>query len=365
MARQHNFSAGPALLPLSVVEQLQQTLPELGDTGQGLMEISHRSAPFEAIRDAAESRLRTLMAIPDDYAVLFLQGGASLQFYMHARNLLAGDKADIIMTGRWSDRALDEMRRCGEVSVIWQLPEAGLNRVPDADEYTDSDDALYLHYTSNNTVYGSQFSAPPVSQRPLVADMSSDICSYPVDISRHAVIYAGAQKNLGPSGVTAVIVSPWALEQASRVDASIPGGLPSMMDYRLMKAKDSMFNTPNTFGIFALDRVLAWIEDNGGVTAMEARNKAKSDLLYAEIDRTDFWRGYVETGSRSRMNPTWSGPSADLDKTFVAEATAAGMLGLKGHRSVGGLRASIYNACELSSVEVLVSFMQDFERRHG
>ncbi|MFT4975959.1 MAG: phosphoserine aminotransferase [Myxococcota bacterium] len=367
MAREHNFSAGPALLPLSVVEQLQATLPELGETGMGLMEISHRSAAFEAIRDSAEARLRSLMGVPDDYAVLFLQGGASFQFYMHARNLLAGqsDKADILLTGRWADSALVEMRRCGDVQAAWSPTSGEPRRVPAPGEPTLRDDALYLHYTTNNTVSGSQFHTPPQTGKPLVGDMSSDICSRPVDVTRHAVIYAGAQKNLGPSGVTAVIVSPWAMEQSARVDKIIEGGLPSMLDYRLMAKKQSMFNTPNTFGIFALDRVLSWIEDHGGVTAMEARNLAKSSALYTEIDRTDFWQGYVAEGSRSIMNPTWGSPSAALDKTFVSEAADAGLLGLKGHRSVGGLRASIYNACELSSVQALIGFMQDFERRHG
>lgn len=363
MARQHNFSAGPALLPLSVVEQLQATLPELGDTGLGLMEISHRSKAFEAIRDSAEARLRGLMGIPDDYAVLFLQGGASLQFYMHARNLLDGDKADIILTGRWSDRAIDEMKRCGDIASAY-TPDK-YDRVPGAGDLSVRDDALYVHYTSNNTVHGSQFHALPDTDKHLVVDMSSDICSRPFDVRRHDVIYAGAQKNLGPSGVTAVILSPWALEQSDRVNQSLAGGLPSMLNYRLMAKKDSMFNTPNTFGIFALDRVLAWIEEKGGVEAMESRNQAKADLLYAEIDRTDFWTGYVRAQDRSIMNPTWHTASHELDMTFVAEAASAGLMALKGHRSLGGLRASIYNACELSSVQALVDFMQDFERRHG
>lgn len=363
MSRQHNFSAGPALLPLSVIEQLQAALPELGDTGLGLMEISHRSKAFEAIRDAAEARMRRLMGIPDDYAVLFLQGGASMQFYMHARNLLDGDKADIILTGRWSDKALTEMKRCGDIASAY-TPEA-YDRIPAAGELSVREDALYVHYTTNNTVHGSQFHALPDTDKPLVADMSSDICSRPFDVSRHAVIYAGAQKNLGPSGVTAVIVSPWAMEQCDRVNKSLPGGLPAMLNYRLMAKNDSMYNTPNTFGIFALDRVLAWIEELGGASAMAARNQAKADLLYAEIDRTDFWTGYVRKQDRSLMNPTWHTRSHELDMTFVAEAAEAGLMALKGHRSLGGLRASIYNACELSSVQALVDFMQDFERRHG
>ena len=365
MARAHNFSAGPAFLPLSVIEQLQAALPELGDTGMGLMELSHRSAPFEAIRDAAEARLRRLMGIPADYAVLFLQGGASLQFYMHALNLLGPtDKADIIQTGTWSDKALVEMRRCGDIGVAWK---GDYVRVPRSEELTIRDEALYVHYTSHNTVRGSQFHwLPEVGDRPLVADMSSDICSRPVDVSRHAIIYAGAQKNLGPSGVTAVIVSPWALERAGISDAARqPIGIPKMLDYRVMKKEDSMFNTPNTFGIFALERVLAWLEDQGGVDAIAAVNQQKADLLYAELDRTAFWNPFVQRDSRSLMTPVWGTPSPELDKAFVTESAAAGLKALKGHRSVGGLRASIYNAVPLEAVQALVAFMQDFEARHG
>lgn len=365
MARAHNFSAGPAFLPLSVIEEIQAALPELGNTGMGLMELSHRSAPFEAIRDAAEARLRRLMAIPQDYTVLFLQGGASLQFYMHALNLLRPtDAADIIMTGTWSDKALVEMRRCGDIGVAWKGEYV---RVPHNHEIQVRDEALYLHYTSNNTVRGSQFHhLPDAGERPLVADMSSDICSRPVDVSRHAIIYAGAQKNLGPSGVTAVIASPWALERAAlSYAAREPVGIPKMLDYRVMKKEDSMFNTPNTFGIFALERVLAWLEAQGGVPAIAAINQQKADLLYAEIDRSAFWNPYVHKDSRSLMTPVWGTPSADLDKAFVSQASEAGLKSLKGHRSVGGLRASLYNAVPLEAVQALVAFMQDFEARNG
>ncbi|MEL6346036.1 MAG: 3-phosphoserine/phosphohydroxythreonine transaminase [Myxococcota bacterium] len=367
MARAHNFSAGPALLPLSVIEEIQQTLPELSHTGQGLMEISHRSAAFEAIRDSAEQRLRALLNVPDDYAVLFLQGGASMQFYQTGLNLLGpDDKADIIMTGRWSDKAIVEMRRCGDIAEAWAPDDGVYNRVPSDDQVQVREDAVYVHYTSNNTVHGTQFhQLPEAAGKPLVADMSSDICSRPIDVRRHAVIYAGAQKNLGPSGVTAVIVSPWALERASHADNTRSGGLPSMLDYRLMAKKDSMFNTPNTFGIFALDRVLAWVESRGGVDAMAEQNLAKAGLIYNELEQSDFWRIYAQKGSRSIMNPTWFTPTTDTDRLFVSQAAEAGLKALKGHRSVGGLRASIYNACPIESVEVLVDFMKDFEKRHG
>lgn len=360
MARTHNFSAGPALLPLSVVETIASTLPEFKGTGLGLMEISHRSKEFEATVHSAQQRLRDLAGIPDDYTILFQQGGASLQFYMTPLNLLnAGDKADFLLTGTWSNKAIKEARRIGDAAGIWDGKENGYSRVPRDDEYTVREGATYVHYTSNNTIYGTQYTKAPSGDAHLVCDMSSDICSRPIDVPRHDVIFAGAQKNLGPSGVCVVILSPWAMAQSGKRE------LPSMLDWTLQKKKDSMFNTPNTLGIFALDCVLEWVGKQGGLSAMETRNTAKAQAIYAEIDRTDFWRSVAHESSRSKMNVTWRTPSEDLDKTFVAEANAAGLMGLKGHRSVGGLRASIYNACEQGSVDVLVDFMRDFEKRHG
>ncbi|RME28551.1 MAG: 3-phosphoserine/phosphohydroxythreonine transaminase [Deltaproteobacteria bacterium] len=366
MSRAHNFSAGPAALPVEVLEELQPALVEFGDMRAGIMEISHRSAAFAEVHHAARDRLRRLMSVPDDYTILFLQGGASLQFWMLALNLVGdGGSADYLLTGTWSRKARTEAARVGDIAIAWDDPDGRYDRVPADDEFTVRPDARYLHYTSNNTIAGTQFSTPPAADRPLVCDMSSDICSRPVDVGAHALIYAGAQKNLGPSGVTAVILSPWVLEQSRRCAAVLPGGLPSMLDYGLMASKDSLFNTPNTFGIFALERVLAWLERQGGLEAMAARNARKAATLYAELDRTDFWRPHARVDSRSQMNVTWRLPTPELEATFVAEAADAGLMALKGHRSVGGIRASIYNATGQQAVDDLVAFMRDFEARHG
>ena len=358
MSRAHNFSAGPAVLPLSVVEQLQAALPNFQGTGLGLMELSHRSAVFDEVHRSAEARLRRILSIPDDYSVLFLQGGASLQFHMVPMNLLgAEESADFIVTGVWTKKALVEAQRTHRATAIWSGEDDLYRSIPS--DVTPSGRATYLHYTTNNTIYGTQFNTAPDSGGiPLVADMSSDICSRPIDVSKHAIIFAGAQKNLGPSGVTAVILSPWALEKAA-------GGLNPMLDYRLQVDKRGLFNTPNTFGIYALERVLSWLEDNGGIRGIEAANQAKSDALYAQIDKTGFWSGHAEAGSRSRMNVAFRSPSEELDGAFLKAADAAGLMGLKGHRSVGGLRASIYNACPMHSVQALVSFMDEFERTQG
>ena len=358
MSRAHNFSAGPAVLPLSVIEQLALALPEFGDTGLGLMELSHRSKAFDDVHRSAEARMRRVLGIPDDYAVLFLQGGASLQFLMTAMNLLAeGESADFVVTGTWARNALEEAQRVRAGRVAWTGESTRFDRLPTSVEVDPQ--ATYLAYTTNNTIYGTQFRRHPDSRGvPLVADMSSDIASRPIDVSAHALIYAGAQKNLGPSGVTAVILSPWALEKS-------PGGLNPMLDYRLQVAKRGLFNTPNTFGIYALERVLAWVEDLGGLEAVAARNQAKADALYGEIDRTGFYAGHAALADRSMMNVTFRTPSAELDAKFVSEADEAGLKGLKGHRSVGGLRASIYNACPPESVDALVGFMAEFERANG
>ena len=367
MTRAHNFSAGPAALPLPVLESLQGVLTEFEDTQAGLMEISHRSKQFDNVAKTAESRLRSILSIPEDYSVLFLQGGASLQFYMTALNLLGADeRGDYLCTGAWSQKAVKEAKRCSASENIWTPEDGVFNRVPAQNDYTLSNDAKYLHYTTNNTIFGTQFGyTPDAGDTPLIADMSSDICSRPVDVSKHAVIYAGAQKNLGPSGVTVVILSPWAVERSHTIGQSRPGGLPSMLDYGLMVDKESLFNTPNTFGIYALERVLNWIETEGGVDAMEKLNDEKAAHLYGALDATDFWTPHAVDGSRSRMNVTWRGPSEELEKKFIAEADAAGMKALKGHRSVGGIRASTYNACSMASVEALVSFMKDFEAKNG
>ena len=331
------------------------------------MEISHRSKDFAGIIDSAEDRLRRLLGVPEDYAVVFLQGGASMQFYMSALNLVgAGDAANYLVTGSWSQKALKEAQRIADASAIWDDSEGVYNRIPQAGDYTVGKQSVYVHYTSNNTIFGTQWPSPPlVGETPLAGDMSSDICCRPIAVEEHDLIYAGAQKNLGPSGVTVVIMSPWVRERSQVIAKARDGGLASMLSYDLMAAKGSLYNTPNTFGIYALERVLAWVEERGGAQAMANRNEVKANLLYTELERTDFWRPHAETGSRSLMNVTWRAPSEELDTAFIASAASEGFVGLKGHRSVGGIRASIYNACSKESVEALVSLMREFQKSHG
>jgi phosphoserine aminotransferase len=330
------------------------------DSGFGLCEISHRSATFQSVVDSAMARVRRVLSVPEDYTVLFLQGGASMQFYMTALNILrTGEEADYLITGGWSKKAVKEAARVGDASAIWDDVDNGFKSVPSDGDYTVREDAVYVHYTSNNTLYGTQFHHTPDSGgKPRILDASSDIAGVPLDVSAHEIIYAGAQKNLGPSGVTLVILSPWAMERC--VD-----DLPTMLDYNVHASKGSLFNTPNTFGIFVLDQVFKWLEENGGIEGSIARNRAKANLLYGELDRTDFWVPHAEVDSRSVMNVTWRLADQDLESVFLDEATASGLGGLKGHRSVGGIRASLYNGCPLDSVVALVTFMQEFEIRHA
>ena len=361
----HNFGAGPAVLPLSVVEEVQAALPNMNNSGFGLCEISHRSVSFQSVVDSAMNRIRRVLSVPDEYTILFLQGGASLQFYMSALNLLkSGEKVDFLETGGWSMKSLKEANRIGDGMAIWSDSENGFKSVPNNGDYNIRDDSVYLHYTSNNTLYGTQFHHLPDSGgKPRVVDASSDIAGVPIDVGAHDLIYAGAQKNLGPSGVTLVILSPWALARAE--DNLLAGNLPRMLDYTTHADKRSLFNTPNTFGIFVLDSVFKWLEENGGLDGSIARNKAKSALLYEELDRSDFWVPHANLDSRSVMNVTWRLNDKALEPIFLEKATAAGLGGLKGHRSVGGIRASMYNGCPIESVEALVEFMQKFEAEHS
>lgn len=366
MKRAHNFSAGPAVLPLSVLQELQQALPSFQETQQGLMELSHRSKTFTDVVDKAKDRLSRLLSIPEDYEILFLQGGASLQFYMSTLNLLApNERADFIMTGTWSVKALKEAKRCSLSEAIWQPKDGIFNRCPKRKEIRPSEDSIYVHYTSNNTIFGTQFAETPLVNKRLVVDVSSDICSRFIDISKHDVVYAGAQKNLGPSGVTVIILSPWAVEKSREVDSIRQGGIPSMLNYGLMVDKKSLFNTPNTFGIYALERMLNWLEDQGGVDEIAKINNRKASLIYNTIDGTDFWTPHAKKGSRSQMNITWRAPTVELENKFLQEADENGLKALKGHRSVGGIRASIYNACGVESVLALVDFMDDFAQKNG
>ncbi len=364
--RIHNFAAGPAVLPLPVVEALREQLPNLDGAGIGLMEISHRSATFDAVCRSAQQGLREILAVPDSHEVLFLQGGASLQFLMVPLNLMGhGGKADYINTGTWSTKAIKEASAIGDVQVVWDGKEAGFRAVPSAGDYQvrspagGKNSAAYLHYTSNNTIAGTAFmEAPESAGLPLVCDMSSDIASHAIDVGRHAVIYAGAQKNMGPSGVTIVIVQR---DLLGRLDEHIP----TYMDYRTHIKAKTLFNTPNTLGIFVINEVVKWIRSMGGAQAMASFNDEKAGKLYAELDRSDFWRPHAAQGSRSWMNVTWRIADPELEPVFIKEALAEGLSGLKGHRSVGGLRASIYNACPMESVDCLIAFMREFEARNG
>jgi phosphoserine aminotransferase len=324
-----------------------------------VMEISHRSTTFDEIIQGAEADMRALGNISGDYKVLFLQGGASMQFSMVPMNLLTpGTTADYIVTGEWAKKALKEAKKVGTTAVAATTESENFKRLPRQDELKLTPGAAYVHVTSNNTIFGTQYHDTPKVDAPLVCDASSDIYSRPIDVSRFALIYAGAQKNLGPSGVTVVIVRQDMLSRSA-------DSLPSMLNLKLMADNASLYNTPPVFGIYILRLVLKWMRAQGGLEAIGRVNERKAAVLYNELDRTEFWRPHAETGSRSRMNITFKLPSEDLDKKFVKESTAAGFDGLKGHRSVGGLRASIYNAFPEAGVAALVEFMREFERRNG
>jgi phosphoserine aminotransferase len=355
-----NFSAGPAVLPLEVLEEARENLLSLPGVGMSILEISHRSKPFDEIIQGAEADIRTLAGIPDGYHVLFLQGGASLQFSMVPMNLLPqGGSADYIVTGSWSQKAVKEARRVGGVRIAASTEPDNFSRIPAQPELTLDPQAAYLHYTTNNTIFGTEFGyVPEAGGVPLVADASSDIFSGPIDVAKFALIYAGAQKNLAPAGVTLVIIRDDLLKRT-------PASLPTMLQYPVHADNKSLYNTPPVFTIYVMRLVLAWLLKRGGLAAIDEANTRKADKLYAEIDRTGFYRAHAQPGSRSRMNVTFRLPSEELEKAFAKEATAAGLDGLKGHRSVGGLRASIYNAFPEEGVDALVQFMQDFEKRRG
>ena len=355
-----NFSAGPAVLPVPVLEEAQRDMLSLPGVGMSVMEISHRSKTFDEIHARAGSGVRELLSIPDNYRILFLQGGASLQFSMVPMNFLPADgSADYIITGSWGKKALKEAKRAGSVNVAATMADGGFTRVPGQEELSLSPGAAYVHITSNETIEGVQWKQEPETGAvPLVADASSDILSRAIPVEKYGLIYAGAQKNMGPSGVTLVIIRDELLQRT-------PDGLHTMLDYRTHVEHNSLYNTPNTWGIYIISLVCKWIKDKGGIAAMERENDEKAQLLYDAIDATDFYRGHADADCRSTMNVTFRLPSEELEKKFTSEATAKGLDGLKGHRSVGGIRASIYNAFPRPGVEALVSFMQDFERRNG
>jgi phosphoserine aminotransferase len=358
--RVYNFSAGPAVLPLSVLEEIQRDLISLPGVGMSILEISHRSAPFERILAEAEADIRTLAGIPASYKVVFLQGGASLQFSMVPMNLLTpGSTADYIDGGSWAEKAVKEARKIGNVNVAATTKGENYARIPRQDELKLTPNAAYVHMTSNNTIEGTEYKdLPEVGNLPLVSDTSSDMFSKPIDVTRHALIYSGAQKNMGPAGVTVVIIREDLLQRSQK-------SLPTMLNYAVHAENGSLYNTPPAFAVYTMGLVMKWLRREGGLAAIEKVNVRKAGKLYAEIDRTGFYRGTAPKAQRSLMNVTFRLPSEDLEKQFVKESTAAGLDGLKGHRSVGGMRASIYNAFPEDGVDALVGFMREFEARRG
>lgn len=358
--RIHNFNPGPAALPLPVLEEIQEEFLDFKGTGMSVTEISHRSKQFDNVIDEAIERTQRLLGLGNDFQVLFIQGGASLQFCMIPMNLaLPGNPLDYIDTGTWSTKAIKEARIQGkDVQVIASSEDKDYSYIPKS--YRVDPDAAYLHFTSNNTIKGTQWPQfPEPGDIPLVCDMSSDFLSRPFDAAPFGLIYAGAQKNIGPSGTALVVLRKDMLER-------VPDDIPSMLKYSTFAEKNSMYNTPSCFVIYTIGLVLKWLEDTvGGLETMEKINQEKAGVLYDCIDQSDFYRGTAETESRSLMNITFRLPSEELEASFVAEALEAGLGGLKGHRSVGGCRASIYNATGIDSVRALVAFMGDFEKKAG
>jgi phosphoserine aminotransferase len=363
ISRVFNFSAGPAALPVPVLEQVQRDLVALPGVGISILEVSHRSSVFESILAQAEADIRALAGVPGNYRVLFLQGGASLQFSMVPMNLLStGSTADYLDSGSWAAKAIDEARKVGSVNVAGSTKAEKYVRIPAQSELRLTGGAAYVHMTSNNTIEGTEWKdLPVVGDVPLVSDTSSDMFSRPLDVGRHALIYAGAQKNMGPAGLTVVIVREDLLE-SSRARASV---LPTMLNYAVHADNQSLYNTPPVVAVYVLGLVMKWLAAQGGLAGIEIVNRRKAAKLYAEIDRTGFYKGTAMAESRSLMNVTFRLSSEELEARFVKEAAAAGFDGLKGHRAVGGMRASIYNAFPEDGVDALVSFMRDFERRAG
>lgn len=358
--RVFNFNAGPGALPLEVLEQAQAELLDFKGTGMSVMEMSHRSKEFEGVIAGAEADLRTLLGIPSNYKVLFQQGGASLQFTMLPMNLLpAGASADYIVTGVWGKTALKEAGKIGKVRAAANTEANGFTSFP---ETLDLDaKAAYLHFTSNETIHGIEYFTEPTPPTgvPLICDASSDFISHPIDVSKYGLIYAGAQKNAGPSGVTIVIVRDDLLER-------VPANLPVMLDYKAQAATGSMHNTPPSFSVYMVGLVFKWALKSGGLVEIEKVNRKKADLVYGAIDHSGgFYRGHAQPAARSLMNIPFRLPSEELEETFAKEAKSAGLIGLKGHRSVGGMRASTYNAVTIEGAQALVNFMAEFQRKNG
>lgn len=358
MNRAHNFCAGPATLPLPVLEKVQQELINYRGKGASILEMSHRSSEYTEINNQAVTRLKSLLSAGEDWDVLFLQGGASSQFMMVPQNFLSPDRAaSYIDTGAWSDKAIKEAKIFGEVHVAFSSKAEKYVNVPQDSEIQLIDNPNYVHYTSNNTIYGTQFPTEPDVNAPLVCDASSDFLSRPIDLDKYGLIYAGAQKNLGPAGVTVVLI------KKSFADTQTDNGIPTILDYKTHMKK--IFNTPPVFAVYMVNYVLEWLKKSGGIAHFQSLNQKKSEKLYSEIDRDDFYHGTVQKDSRSKMNVTFRLKNPQLEQIFLKDARNHGLLALKGHRSVGGIRASIYNACPMESVNALVDFMKDFKKNHG
>ena len=352
----YNFSAGPAMLPEAVMRKAQAEFLDFQGSGSGMLELSHRGKFFQPVIDRAEANTRELLGISDDYAVIFVQGGASMQFAMLAMNLLNGGTADYVDTGVWSSKAAKEAKLFGNVNIVASSKESKYDHIPAASEWKQTPGAAYLHITTNNTIAGTQYMNMPTAPAgvPLIADMSSDIMSRAFDVNKFGMFYAGAQKNLGPSGVALVVIRK---DLAARTRDNVP----TMLRYSTYIDEGSMFNTPPTFAIYILALITDWLKEHGGIAAMEKVNDAKAKLLYDFLDESSFYASPVAKADRSRMNVVFRTPNADLDAKFVSEATAAGLTQLKGHRLVGGCRASIYNAMPVEGVQALIDFMKKFE----
>ena len=360
--RVHNFNAGPAGLPLEVLQQAQAELLDFRGTGMSVMEISHRSKEFEAVIKEAETDLRDLLSIPANYKVMFLQGGATLQFAMAAMNFRpAGASADYIITGAWSKKAYEEAKKLGATRVAASSKDTNFNYLP-AQSVLDLDpNAAYLHFTSNETIHGVEYHSEPVAPAgvPLFCDSSSNFLSKPIDVSKYGLIYAGAQKNIGPAGVVVAIAREDLFER-------VPANLPAMLDYKLLAADGSLYNTPPCFTIYMVGLVLKWIKNMGGAAAIAERNQKKADIVYSTIDASGgFYRGHAQPADRSLMNITFRLPAEELEDQFASEAKKNGLVGLKGHRSVGGMRASTYNAVSIEGAQDLSDFMKEFQRKNG
>jgi phosphoserine aminotransferase len=352
----HNFGAGPCILPASVFKEASEAVVNFNGTGLSILEISHRSKEFEAVIAEAEQLVRSLLSVPQGYSILFLQGGASMQFAQVPLNLLPTDgKAAYLDTGVWATKAIKEAKKIGQVEVVASSSDQNYNYIPT--QYTVPSDAAYFHFTSNNTIYGTEIFAKPATEVPLVVDMSSDILSRSIQIQDYGLIYAGAQKNMGPAGVTLVIVKDELLGKTGRT-------LPTILDYSAHAAAGSMYNTPPVFSIYVSMLNLRWLKAKGGVAAIEEENKIKAQVLYNEIDRNSLFTGTAAVQDRSRMNVTFVAQTPELEAAFLEMAKEAGLVGLKGHRSVGGFRASIYNALSLTSIHALVDTMQRFEEKY-